>query len=103
MARVLAYTSPARGHLYPVVPILDALAGRGHDIAIRTLASQVQLMQARGFAAAAISASVEDLIHDDYKARTPRAASSGAWRSSLRAPSMRWQICGPRSTPSTLT
>ena len=74
MARVLAYTSPARGHLYPVVPILDALAGRGHDIAIRTLASQVQLMQARGFAAAAISASVEDLIHDDYKARTAQGS-----------------------------
>lgn len=25
MARVLAYTSPARGHLYPLVPILDEL------------------------------------------------------------------------------
>lgn len=30
--KVLAYTSPARGHLYPLVPILDELAGRGpHD------------------------------------------------------------------------
>ncbi len=55
MARVLAYTSPARGHLYPLVPILDELAGRGHEIAIRTLASQVPLMRDRGFAAAPIS------------------------------------------------
>ena len=39
MARVLAYTSPARGHLYPLVQILDELAARGHEIAIRTLAS----------------------------------------------------------------
>lgn len=74
MARVLAYTSPARGHLYPVVPILDALAGRGHDVAIRTLASQVPLMQACGFAAAAIAASVEGRVHDDYKARTPQGS-----------------------------
>ena len=39
--KILAYTSPARGHLYPLVPILDELAGRGHRIAVRTLASEV--------------------------------------------------------------
>jgi MGT family glycosyltransferase len=71
MARVLAYTSPARGHLYPLVPILEALAGDGHRIAIRTLGSQVGLMQDHGFTAAPIAASVEGLVHDDYKARTP--------------------------------
>ncbi len=71
MARVLAYTSPARGHLYPLVPILDELAGRGHEIAIRTLASQVVLMNDRGFAAGPISRRVEELVHDDYQARTP--------------------------------
>jgi MGT family glycosyltransferase len=74
MARVLAYTSPARGHLYPLVPILDELAGRGHEIAIRTLASQVALMQDRGFAAGAISKRVEELVHDDYEARTPQGS-----------------------------
>ena len=74
MARVLAYTSPARGHLYPLVPILDELAGRGHDIAIRTLASQVGLMRDRGFAAAPVSTRVEGLIHDDYQARTPQGS-----------------------------
>jgi MGT family glycosyltransferase len=74
MARVLAYTSPARGHLYPLVPVLDELAGRGHEIAIRTLASQVALMQDRGFAAAPISTHVEGLVHDDYQARTPQGS-----------------------------
>lgn len=74
MARVLAYTSPARGHLYPLVPILDELTGRGHEIAIRTLASQVGLMRARGFAAAPISKRVEGLVHDDYQARTPQGS-----------------------------
>jgi hypothetical protein len=34
MARVLAYTSPARGHLYPVTPILDELRwGTAHLVA----------------------------------------------------------------------
>jgi MGT family glycosyltransferase len=74
MARVLAYTSPARGHLYPLVPILDELAGHGHEIAIRTLASQMALMRDRGFAAAPISTRVEGLVHDDYRARTPQGS-----------------------------
>jgi MGT family glycosyltransferase len=69
--KVLAYTSPARGHLYPLVPIIDELASRGHTIALRTLASQVPQMQARGFAAAPISPSIEAIEHDDYRARTP--------------------------------
>jgi MGT family glycosyltransferase len=74
MARVLVYTSPARGHLYPMVPILEQLARQGHDIAIRTLASQVTLMHSRGFAAAPISKDVEALVHDDYLARTPQGS-----------------------------
>jgi MGT family glycosyltransferase len=71
--KILAYTSPARGHLYPLVPILDALAGRGHHIAIRTLASEVGLMSRRGFDAAAIAPAIEAIEHDDYRARTPPA------------------------------
>jgi UDP:flavonoid glycosyltransferase YjiC (YdhE family) len=35
MARFLAYTSPARGHLYPITPTLLELAGRGHDVHVR--------------------------------------------------------------------
>jgi UDP:flavonoid glycosyltransferase YjiC (YdhE family) len=74
MARVLAYTSPARGHLFPLTPILDELRSRGHDIALRTLASQVEPMGGRGFDAAAIDPAIERIGHDDYKARTPLGA-----------------------------
>jgi len=70
--KVLAYTSPARGHLYPLVPILDELARRGHAIAIRTLASEVPLMQQRGFFAGAISPEIKAIEHDDYLARSPQ-------------------------------
>ena len=69
--KILAYTSPARGHLYPLVPILDELAARGHEIAVRTLASEVELMGARGFTAAPIAPSIEGLQHGDFRGRTP--------------------------------
>ena len=39
MARYLVYTSPARGHLYPMVPILEELRRRGHEVVVRTLSS----------------------------------------------------------------
>lgn len=71
--KILAYTSPARGHLYPLVPVLDELAGRGHTIALRTLSSQVDLMTDRGFDAAPIAPAIEAIEHDDYLGRTPPA------------------------------
>lgn len=69
--KILAYTTPARGHLFPLVPILDELARRGHGIAVRTLASEVPLMAARGFEAAPIAPAIEAIEHDDYLGRTP--------------------------------
>ena len=74
MAHVLAYTSPARGHLSPLTPVLDELRARGHQITVRTLASQVPLMHARGFAAAAVSGRVEAVVHQDWRGRNPRQA-----------------------------
>ena len=95
--RLLAYTSPARGHLFPVVPILDELARRGHAIALRTLASQVPMLQRRGFATAAIAPQVEALEHDDYLARTPpgrikRAAAVFGARAAHEIPDLRAAI-----------
>lgn len=71
MARILAYTSPGRSHLYPLTPILDELHRRGHQIVLRTLASQVALMQARGFDAGPIDERIEAIEHDDWRARNP--------------------------------
>ncbi|HEY2637830.1 MAG TPA: hypothetical protein VGI54_10600 [Solirubrobacteraceae bacterium] len=71
--KILAYTSPARGHLFPLVPVLDELAGRGHEIAVRTLASQVPLMADRGFEAAPIAPALEAMEHDDFRASSPPA------------------------------
>jgi len=74
MAHILAYTSPARGHLYPLTPILLLLQTRGHHIAVRTLASEVGLMRDLGFDVAPISERVEAIRHDDWKAANTRTA-----------------------------
>jgi MGT family glycosyltransferase len=74
MSRVLAYTSPARGHLYPLVPTLDELRGRGHGVAVRTLPAEVEMLRARGFDAEALSDEVLALERDHWRARTPTRA-----------------------------
>ena len=78
MVRVLAYTSPARGDLYPLVPILDELQRRGHEIHVRTLASEVEQLAGRAFRAAAVDGRIEAIRHDDWKAKGARAALAAA-------------------------
>jgi MGT family glycosyltransferase len=71
MTRVLAYTTPARGHLYPITPTLIELRRRGHDVAVRTLASQVERVRELGFEAAPIDPAIEAIEHDDFRGRNP--------------------------------
>jgi MGT family glycosyltransferase len=80
MARVLAYTSPARGHLFPVTPILDELQQRGHGISVRTLDAGVEVMRARGFEAEPLDPAIGSIEHDDFQARTPLGAIKRAVR-----------------------
>ncbi len=68
MAVVLAYTSPAIGHLYPFCSLLVELAARGHQIHIRTLASGVDLCRRLGFAADRVDPRVEALQSEDWTA-----------------------------------
>jgi MGT family glycosyltransferase len=74
MARYLVYTSPARGHLYPVVPTLEELRWRGHEVVVRTLSSEVGLLRELGFEAEAIDPAIERKVHADWRARTPIGA-----------------------------
>jgi MGT family glycosyltransferase len=78
MARVLVYTSPARGHLYPVVPIVQELHRRGHEVPLHTLRCEVQTVRELGIAAEPISAQVERVELDDYRARSIPAAGRRA-------------------------
>jgi MGT family glycosyltransferase len=91
MARYLVYTSPARGHLYPVVPTLEELLRRGHEVVVRTLASEVGLLRGLGFEAESIDPAIERKEHADWQARTP----IGALRDNLNVFLERARYDGP--------
>ena len=101
MSRVLAYTSPARGHLFPLTPILDELHRHGHEVALRTLSSEVGLMRSRGFDAGPIAAEIEAIEHDDWRARNPlgavkRSVRTLCARAELDAADLRQAIAAER-------
>ncbi|KWX57739.1 glycosyltransferase [Mycobacterium sp. NAZ190054] len=71
MATILAYTSPALGHLIPMSALLSELADRGHSIHVRTLSAGIDFAQRRGFQARPIDPRIEDIPMDDWKASNP--------------------------------
>jgi UDP:flavonoid glycosyltransferase YjiC (YdhE family) len=74
MATILAYTSPALGHLLPFCALLTELSSRGHTIHVRTVSAGVEIARRQGFAADAIDPRIEAIHHDDWTAPNPRAA-----------------------------
>jgi len=80
MARFLAYTSPARGHLYPITGVLLELRDRGHEVHVRTLASEVDVLNELGLHAAPIAAAIEQLPLDDWRASTAEESLAGVFR-----------------------
>jgi MGT family glycosyltransferase len=74
MATILAYTSPALGHLFPFSAVLEELLRRGHEIHLRTLSTGVQMGRNLGFSTDAIDPRIEALVHDDGKSSNPRAS-----------------------------
>lgn len=78
MSRILAYTSPARGHLFPLTPILLELSARGHEIVVRTLSAEVERARELGFEASEIDSRIEQVEHDDYAAKNSRQAVTRA-------------------------
>src|SRR5215208_488575 len=74
MATILAYTSPALGHLLPISALLSELSGRGHTIHLRTLSTSAEIGQRLGFATETIDPRIEAIQHDDWKATNSPAA-----------------------------
>lgn len=66
MSRILVYTSPVRGHLYPLVPTLEELRRRGPDLAVRTLSAEVGRIRALGIAAEPVDGAIEAREIDDW-------------------------------------
>lgn len=71
MARILVYTSPAVGHLFPALGPATALAERGHDVHVVTLAGEVERVRALGLEAEAIDPRIEARVMDDHLAKNP--------------------------------
>jgi MGT family glycosyltransferase len=74
MAKILAYNTPALGHLFPTSVLLSELRDRGHQVALRTLAAGVQLGRDLGFATEAVDPRIEDMPLDDYAAPNSKEA-----------------------------
>ena len=76
--RVLAYTSPARGHLYPVTPIMAELAARGHDTCLYGLAEELAQLEPLGIACSPIDPAIEAIEIVDWQERSLRGAGMSA-------------------------
>jgi MGT family glycosyltransferase len=74
VATILAYTSPALGHLFPFSALLSELSGRGHKIHLRTLSAGVEMGRSLGFSTDVTDPRIEAVAHEDWKASNPHAA-----------------------------
>ena len=70
MSTVLAYTSPAIGHLFPMVPLLLELKARGHDIHVRTIPQQLPALRSAGLRAESVDPRLLEIRHRDYLAKS---------------------------------
>ena len=74
MATILAYTSPALGHLLPISACCPSWPAGATRFTVRTLSTGVEIGRRLGFAADAIDPRIEEIAHDDWKANNPLAA-----------------------------
>ncbi|KUI25501.1 glycosyltransferase [Mycobacterium sp. GA-2829] len=74
MATILAYTSPALGHMLPMSALLSELSRRGHRIRLRTFSECVDMGRGLGFETDAIDRRIEAITLDDWRTTDPRRA-----------------------------
>jgi UDP:flavonoid glycosyltransferase YjiC (YdhE family) len=72
--KVFVYTAPARGHLFPTVPILLELQRRGHEVVVRTIGAEVEGLRTLGFTADPVDPAIEALKLVDFKEHNPVAS-----------------------------
>jgi len=82
--KVLAYTTPARGHLYPIVPLLTELRRRGHQVHARTVADELGTLHHLGLDADAIDQRIPAIALDDYLGRSTLSSVKRGIASFLR-------------------
>lgn len=74
MATILVYTSPARGHLFPILGTALELHARGHKIHVKTLSAEIDRVRSLGLSAERIAPEIEAREMDDWRGRNPMQA-----------------------------
>ena len=74
MAKILAYTSPALGHMLPISALLSELSRRGHAVHLRTFSSCADIGRSLGFDTDTIDPAIEAIELDDWTKGKPLAA-----------------------------
>jgi MGT family glycosyltransferase len=74
MARVLAYSIPGKGHLFPLMPVLEELRARGHEVVLYTGEADAELARSLGVDARAVDPAIEDVVLEDWTTHDPRKA-----------------------------
>ncbi|HEX8754195.1 MAG TPA: nucleotide disphospho-sugar-binding domain-containing protein [Solirubrobacterales bacterium] len=77
--RILAYTSPARGHLNPMMGPLLELRDRGAEVEVRTLAAAVDAVRDAGLRCEPIDPAIEAVRMDDHRAGSQVRAGERAF------------------------
>jgi len=72
MSTILAYTSPAAGHTFPLVPGLLALQARGHAVRAVVHPDLVEPLTAAGLDAVPLDPRILDVRVADYEVRSDR-------------------------------
>lgn len=91
MTRILAYTMPATGHVYPLVAGLLELQSRGHDVHVRTTPSALDALCAVGLDASSVDPRILDIEVTDYLAKSDRERLTNGLRDLMR----RGRLDGP--------
>lgn len=85
--KVLAYTSPARGHLNPMMGPLLELRRRGAEVHVRTLTPALDSVRAAGLEAEPLAPEIEAIVHRDHLASNQIASGAMSFRTlGARAP-----------------
>ncbi|MFG1933072.1 glycosyltransferase [Mycobacterium sp. NPDC048908] len=79
MATILAYTSPALGHVLPISAFLAELVRRGHTVHLHTLSAAVGVGRRLEFDTQPIDSRIEAIEHDDWQAPKPGAGLKRAF------------------------
>ena len=75
MATILAYTSPALGHLFPFSALLSGIVWPRSQRSIYARYLRAWSMgRSLGFSTDTIDPRIEAIVHEDWKASNPRAA-----------------------------